>query len=154
MVRLSAARVPQMLGVIAVCCVTAVSVLSCKKPNGPDRSKAALKLVSPNGGETFTVGEEIVIRWEANLDSVVGVDFQFSPDNGMTMFYINESTVRPEDPSWGTWRWTIPEEVGYSWGEKLSTVSEQCFLVVQEYQEGSGIKDFCDSTFSIVAQGM
>jgi len=150
MFRSFAAKAPGTSVVIGLCCIAALTLPSCK-PTEPE-SRPALRLISPNGGETFTVGREVVIRWEANLDSVTGVDILFSPDNGITLCWPVDSTIFPENPLWGAFPWTIPEELACSGGRTMSTVSNECFIKVQEYQTTDpAIEDFSDAPFTIAA---
>lgn len=81
-------------------------------------------------GQTYDVGEVLVISWTASSD-VTGVVIEVSPDGGMTWLPITGSNdIQPSDPEWGAYEWTIPSEI-----DGVSLRSEQAVLRVMGYTD-------------------
>ena len=94
----------------------------------------SVDLISPNGSETWYVGETHDITWAAA--GVSGnVKIYFSTDSGAT--YPNDITTVPATDS--SYAWTIPD-----------VNSTHCRVQVQE--EGGGVSDESDADFTIVPQ--
>lgn len=60
-----------------------------------------IKLLAPNGGERFAVGEETTLRWEGVLPRDT-VRLEYSTDNGGTWSAVAERAAG------GSYRWTVP----------------------------------------------
>lgn len=103
-------------------------------------------LLYPNGGETFTIGENVTITWTAGAD-VSDAVVEITLDAGLSWQALTEgSSIQKADPEWGAFLWTVPAELGGS-----STVSDQCMVRVHPYL-GLNPSDMSDRVFSIVAQ--
>lgn len=113
----------------------------------------ALELVSPNGGESFTIGETVTVAWRGNEDSLPqGVDILISTDGGKSAWSMisGSASIEPGSASWESFTWTIPETViNESTNRPMSLVSSECVLLIRDYDEGSGIQDYSDGMFTI-----
>ena len=89
-----------------------------------------IQLVSPNGGESYTPGEQIEIKW--NSVSVNSVRLQYSTNNG-----VNWSFIVPITPSDGSHLWTIPNKP-----------SNQCLIRITEVPDGIVVTE-SESVFTI-----
>jgi hypothetical protein len=105
-----------------------------------------IHLLYPNGGETFTIGENVAITWTAGAgvsDAIVEITL----DAGLTWQQLNAGgAIQKADQEWGAFLWTVPAELGGG-----STVSDQCIVRVHPYL-GPEPSDMSDRVFSIVAQ--
>ncbi|MCK4385862.1 MAG: T9SS type A sorting domain-containing protein [candidate division Zixibacteria bacterium] len=89
-------------------------------------------VTSPNGGETWGVGETHDITWLSKNFTGEDVKLQFSTDGGANWMTIEEST-----PNDGAYPWLIPD-----------TTSESCRVRVSDAEDGDP-NDVSDSDFSI-----
>ncbi|MBD3391188.1 MAG: hypothetical protein GF410_04135 [Chitinivibrionales bacterium] len=107
-------------------------------------------VVSPNGGETFAVGQTIRIAWDAVEDLLDrGVEIAVSVDDGLDWLVISGAkSVAPGDTSWEAFTWEIPDSV-----DGVSLVSTACRVRVEDYDEGTGRVDVSDGVFTIVGRG-
>ncbi|MGE5340786.1 MAG: Ig-like domain-containing protein [Candidatus Omnitrophota bacterium] len=95
-------------------------------------STPSVTVISPNGGETWTVGSSHTITW-SSTGSIDNVKIELTTDNGSSWTPITSST-----PNNGAYNWTVP------------TVSSlQCRVKVSEASTGSP-SDQSDGTFSIL----
>jgi hypothetical protein len=101
--------------------------MNCDKtsPNIPTPLKP-LQLLAPTGGGTFKVGSNQVIKWTINDKLKIGsVKVELSLDAGA-------SFLQPL----GGRSFTYPDTT-YSWTVDSSQVSNQCLIVVSEYNDRS-----------------
>lgn len=91
-----------------------------------------LRVLTPNGGESWLAGSQQQIRWLSQ--NVTSVDIDFSSNNGATW-----SSVVTGLASTGT----------YTWANVPSVNSDQCRIRVKDAADGSP-NDISDSTFAIV----
>jgi hypothetical protein len=113
-------------------------------------AKPAVTVLAPNGGEDFSVGDTMNIRWDVNDALVNNVSLHLSVDNGKTWHVIGKpsgsySTI---DPDWKNTRLVVPPSV-QSEGADISTVSTQCKIRVKNYK-GQEFDD-SDGAFNIAA---
>ena len=88
---------------------------------------------SPNGGNTFYVGNSYNITWSSNYISSPFVTIQYSIDNGSTWTTIINSTNND-----GSESWTVP-----------NTPSSNCLVKVSEFGNPN-VYDISNAVFSIV----
>jgi hypothetical protein len=108
-------------------------------------------LLSPLGGQTFSVGQAMQIRFCTDTFSVQQLLIDLSVNNGRTWNVTTSGygiTMKDFGASWGTYTWTIPDSIDLS-GGRLSTISDQCRLRIRPYETAIGGFDASDSAFSI-----
>lgn len=98
----------------------------------PDFNGKTLSLISPNGGESYNVGEQVAINWAA--DSVSNITIEYTLDNGQNWTVI-ESGV---DASLETYTWTSP-----------STFSDECKIRITDDAD-INIYDKSDDNFNLM----
>ena len=109
--------------------------------NGPNDSTEtviweieAVRLLYPNGGEVFSPGDTVEIRWRSfDPPGCDSLSLFFSADSGYT--YDTITTGIPASDT--TYQWIVPD-----------TTSSECMLMIWAYGPGVGW-DFTDSTFAI-----
>ena len=94
-----------------------------------------LTIISPNGGESWQVGQSRNITWNS-FGTSGNVKIEYSTNNGST--WTEETTSTPDD---GTYEWTIPNEP-----------SATCLVKVSDV-DGSPT-DESDGTFTIFNSGL
>jgi len=106
-------------------------------------SKLSITVTSPNGGETWKVGETHNITWTSSL-----------PQNSRVLIYLSKAGSNYDytiatgvSATLGTYSWTIPATVGGGNTSSISTVGNQ-WKVLIEYPASSGF-DSSDNYFSI-----
>ncbi|MBD3243661.1 MAG: hypothetical protein GF331_23930, partial [Chitinivibrionales bacterium] len=109
----------------------------------------AVVLTAPNGGETFFVGQTMTITWEANEDSLTRAEIFVSPNEGENWYAITGTgSVNATDADWESYQWTVTETL-----EGTSLLGTTVLVMVQDYNEGTGIQDISDAVFSIKQPG-
>ncbi|RKY38312.1 MAG: hypothetical protein DRP72_02010, partial [Candidatus Omnitrophota bacterium] len=88
--------------------------------SNPFTIKGKLKLTSPDGGETWVVGEVHNITWQ-RTGSIQYVKLEYSTDGGTT--FPNE-IIASIDASTGTYAWTIPDAIGTNLKVRVSDASD------------------------------
>ena len=91
----------------------------------------SITVLSPNGGETLTAGENWEIRWSTTGD-INAVRIEFSENNGGSWSTISSNTVND-----GSYTWTVP-----------ALNSTNCLVRITD-AGGSGTSDRSDANFSI-----
>ena len=94
--------------------------------------EASITLVSPNGGQAYTAGSIVDIRFEA--DGVEQVNAEFSTDDGVTWLTVRARTSATA----ARVQWEIPP-----------TPTEQALVRVVSLENGN-VMDVSDSTFAII----
>jgi hypothetical protein len=93
---------------------------------------AFVEMVTPNGGEAWSMGSEYVIRWETNIADSVRLDLLYGQQNILSI----DTTFR--DPS--AFRWLVPTNL---------TVDSSYKIIITSINDPL-IKDTSDASFSIV----
>ena len=78
------------------------------------RLQGAVTVISPNGGEVWSVGLTHAITWTASLD-VINVAIDYTTDSGGTWLSLTAST-----PNTGSYDWVAPANPGVFWGIRIS----------------------------------
>ena len=102
----------------------------------PELNGKELALLSPNGGETFTHGEETDITW--NSVNVSNIKIEYTTDNGYNWQEIIAST----STSTGFYTWTVPD-----------SNSNQCKVKLTDVDD-INVYDKSDEVFSILTYGL
>ena len=91
------------------------------------------QVLTPNGGETLTMGTSYDITWKSGGDASSVVKLYYSTDGGSGWYTID--TYESND---GSYSWTVPT---------LSEASSQCLIRIVDYSED--IQDQSDAVFTI-----
>ncbi|WP_420576460.1 T9SS type A sorting domain-containing protein [Ekhidna sp.] len=95
----------------------------------------AITVLTPNGGENVTVGEEYEITWSTtNISPSDLIEIRLSTNGGDTYSILNDGTFSMYN---GSYNWTIPDLEGNN-------------NLIQIANTTLGIEDVSDATFSIV----
>jgi len=105
-----------------------------------DTVPPSVKVISPNGGETWNVGETRTITWTASDNVGVNkVDISYSTDGGKSWI-----TIATNLPNTGSYQWKIP-----------STPSTNCLIRIEAYDSaGNKGSDISDGTFTITSTSL
>jgi hypothetical protein len=138
----------------------------CDTSAGPDNEPPpnGIEITKPNGGESYKVGETMVIEWRIDTSKVKNaVYIDLSMNNGLTyaaLFPDPNSAPILGDATYytgdrGRYEWVIPATIDDLSGYTVSTVSDTCLLKIEEaYSSGANqeiYKDVTDAVFSISA---
>jgi murein tripeptide amidase MpaA len=96
------------------------------------------KLITPNGGETLSVGQTVTVRWFTHAPAPADVNLYLSTDGGLTFPY---TIVTGETPD-GSYTWTVPN---------LPSTRCRMKLVVNYWGAAPG-SDISDADFTITTQ--
>ena len=92
--------------------------------NGTFTIKGALVLTSPNGTETWIVGESRNVTWN-RTGSIANAKLEYSTDAGVT--YPNV-IIASTGAAAGTYAWTVPNSIGNQLRVRVSDVSDATVL--------------------------
>ena len=92
--------------------------------NGAFTIKGALVLTSPNGAETWIVGESRNITWN-RTGSIANAKLEYSTDAGVTYPNI---IIASTPAVTGTYAWTVPNSIGNQLRVRVSDVSDATVL--------------------------
>ncbi|MFH0838748.1 MAG: Ser-Thr-rich GPI-anchored membrane family protein [Candidatus Omnitrophota bacterium] len=96
--------------------------------------KGALSLNTPNGGESWTVGNQYDITW-SRTGSIANVKLEYSINSGQTWTGV---VINSTDASTGTYRWTVPNIIG-----------THTRIMISDYTDAS-VKDTSEGDFNVI----
>jgi hypothetical protein len=109
-----------------------------------DIGAVPIVLKSPNGGETFHVGDTLRIRWDTD-GFISSVGIQISADSGRKWMPVTRrSAINQGQAGWGDYGWPIPDSL-----DGVSLATGQCMLSVYDYFGTD--RDRSDKAFTIAA---
>ncbi len=97
----------------------------------------SLRMLTPNGGESYTEGGVVQLRWNAQ-DIDGGVTLSYSDDAGATWTKIASNVPATDVGTTGKYEWTAPHAPGDKYLVKVSSVG--------------GVSDASDNTFTVVRE--
>ncbi|MBD3422404.1 MAG: hypothetical protein GF398_20000 [Chitinivibrionales bacterium] len=103
-----------------------------------------LTVLYPDTSEIFQVGQEIEIAWYASADAPDRVNLYISPNSGIDFLPINKGSIAIPESDTFTYTWTVDDSL-----DGISLASNRCYIMVQDYNEGSGVLDISNSAFTI-----
>ncbi|MBD3319503.1 MAG: hypothetical protein GF350_00230, partial [Chitinivibrionales bacterium] len=113
-------------------------------PMPPDQ---IIRVLYPNSeNQTFTIGETIHIRWEADTFEVSNVMVFAAVDIQKTWVPIADSSIWYGTNEWDNFLWTIPDSL-----DGVSAITNTALIRVNKY--GTYIGDECDYPFQITGTG-
>jgi hypothetical protein len=99
-----------------------------------DKPVSSLRLIAPNGGETYTEGDPVMIRWTSSGD-LLNVALSWSDDGGANWKLI----ARNVSATLGMYNWTAPAMPSTTYSVKV---------------EAAEINDVSDSSFTVARRLM
>jgi hypothetical protein len=72
-----------------------------------------ISLVTPKGGESYTVGDTLWVKWTVkdDPDPVDAVDVMLSPDDGKSWGFLRSGSIGTASPLWGNFGWSIKDSI-------------------------------------------
>ena len=116
-------------------------------PHVPDPLDTAYRIVSPNGGETFHVGQQCTVIVESRLSgsallNVIIGRYILSPQSGPLGKYLQGNSLLD------TLIFSITDSLVPLGGGNVSSVSDSCLIKISNYQDVQ-IIDYSDCYFRI-----
>ncbi|MDD5430828.1 MAG: Ser-Thr-rich GPI-anchored membrane family protein [Candidatus Pacebacteria bacterium] len=106
----------------------------------------SIKVLSPNGGESWTKGQKVKITWSAP-DLVKNVNIRLEVSGNPDSQNFNAAIVS-NVPNTGGYEWTVKELYAEVWGITDLPASDKYFVIIED-SEKNNIYDKSDTTFSI-----
>lgn len=108
-----------------------------------DMGPPPVAVTHPKGGETFTVGDTLRIRWTTD-GFITSVGIQFSPDSGKRWIPVTRlRSVNEGQADWGNYPWVIPDSL-----DGISLAAPGGLISVYDYFGTD--RDRTDRPFSIL----
>jgi hypothetical protein len=130
--------------------------LSCAelsaKTFGDPAGEDQYRVVAPNGGEAFHVGDSLTVAMTSGAnDSEAVLELAVFREGKSTFFVAVPGTPRTRiDPrSQCRWRFLIPDSLG-SVGGRISMASDSIKVRVSKYNQGGLVYDYSDAFFRIL----
>lgn len=101
----------------------------------PTSSQQYVKVLYPNGGETFIEGDKVKITWEATNRKSFIIDWSLGPGSSNPIISINDGNARE-------YNWTV--DVGNFAGNR------QAKIRIFSFPSGSGSEDASDNFFTVL----
>jgi hypothetical protein len=110
-----------------------------------------LTVVGPNGGETYSVGDTLVVEWQTDSSVLTEVEVHLSINGARDWISLTgDKTVSAYDPGWPRYRWVIPTEVVDEGGTPVALHgSSDCLIRVAPYDNQTVEPDISDGPFGI-----
>lgn len=110
-------------GIVLPAVLTAV--IACDNGTAPGQVVKPLEIVAPKGGEMYTAGQVLEIKWKINdAAKISSVCLKISMDNGKSFSLIVPRSI-PTDTT------------QFSWTTGSEHVSSQCVIKVYDYEQES-----------------
>ncbi len=122
------------------------SYTGCVLPSKDSVSQEGLKVISPNGGETWLKGQTVKISWSAAKD-IQSVNIRLSIAAGGEGQNFN-AAIASGVPNTGSYSWTVQDLYAEVLGIKALPASDQYLLTVED-KDRNNIYDTSDAVFSI-----
>jgi hypothetical protein len=109
-------------------------------------------LLSPLGGNTFTAGQSMQIKFCTDTVTLRQIFIELSVNNGLTYGNFTGAygiKITDYGSTWGTYNWTIPDSIDLENLTRVSTASTRCRIRVRPYTGIAGGNDYSDSAFTI-----
>lgn len=106
-----------------------------------------LRVLSPNGGEVYRIGDTLTVRWLANSRTVARAGVDISLDDGDVWFTISDRALPTDDPRECRLTWVVPATL-VNYPDIVPTVSSLCRVRVYQYGQPI-VMDASDALFVI-----
>jgi hypothetical protein len=140
-----------------------LALAGCNAVDSQPGEEDPVKIVRPNGGESFKVGDTLVIEWTIDRDKVQNtllLDISTNWGKSFATIWVGEEgAIGPDSPLYdgnrGTYRWEIPAKINNIEGFEVSLVSDSCVIRLEEEysvtEDQDPNRDVSDAPFSIGA---
>jgi len=109
----------------------------------------SITVISPNGGEQWTVGKAYIIKWNSiGLDKIY---IQLGSTNDIANGYITTVIATNINAADGSYQWTVPASSNSLSGSLSGYLYHKIWVLASGYGATNAISDASDSYFSIVA---
>lgn len=150
------------LALAAVSCMTRESdggpeSLSCGDLSaatfGDSAGEDHYRVIAPNGGESFHVGDSLTVAMTAGAnDSEAVLELAVFHDGKSTFVPVPGTPRTRIDPrSQCRWKFLIPDSLG-SVGRQVSMASDSIKVRVSKYNQGGLVYDYSDAFFRILPE--
>jgi membrane-bound inhibitor of C-type lysozyme len=109
-------------------------------------AKEGIKVISPNGGETWSKDQKVQITWSAG-EEVKLVNIRLAVAGSEDSQNFNAGIVSGVSNT-GSYEWTVQDLYAEVWGVKTLPVSDK-YMVIIEDSEHNNVYDISDVVFSI-----
>lgn len=107
---------------------------------------SAIMVSAVHTGQSYSVGETIVINWDATAD-VGDVVIEVTPDDGESWVLVTgEESIAASDANWGAYKWLIPSSI-----DGVDLASPSVRLRITDYVDAS--IEGVSGAFEIVGSG-
>lgn len=114
----------------------------------PLAASSVTTVVSPNGGETYTVGDTVQLSWlNATTNSLTGISVHLIDTASSTDVAILQSRGGGVNSRVGTYSWRIPRQIG---ALDLQAASKNVYKIKVVNGVSTSSSDMSDATFTIV----
>lgn len=106
-------------------------------PVDPD---AQIVILSPEGGESYRVGQVVPIRWKTRGkgdQEVNAVSLELSPDDGAGWIFLVNRAIGIDDEAWGDYAWTVPDKVARQGREYALAGNGTLRIRIRQYNSGN-----------------
>jgi hypothetical protein len=129
--------------------------LGCSQPedeNACPGDGAQIMLTSPKGGESFTIGDSLHVKWKlcnSGTTEINAVDPMLSPDGGTTWCYLKQNSIPVGGAGFGDYAWKIPDSITLQ-GEWFQLKSNaKCRIKVEQYSTDDAKQRSLSGAFTI-----
>ena len=109
-------------------------------------AKEGIKVISPNGGEIWSQGQKVQIKWSAG-EEVKTVNIRLAVAGSEDSQNFN-AAIASDVPNTGSYEWTVQDLYAEVWGVKTLPLSDK-YIVIIEDSEHNNVYDISDVVFSI-----
>jgi hypothetical protein len=111
----------------------------------------AVTLIEPNGGQSYTIGDTIVVTWRANPDSIATIYVKLQVVFETFMISGQQSGLDAGDGLETSFSWAVPDSILDEFTFEMVPMpgSDQCIIQVSDYN--LNYVDKSDQPFSIIA---
>jgi hypothetical protein len=123
---------------VALVASSAIVLLGgCTSPTQTPVDTSEIVLLTPEGGETFHVGDTLKVTWKLQGNGskdIIAVDIELSPDNGKTWgLFLSVNAIYPDNAQWENFLWKIPGTFNFLGTMITLANNSQCLLRVEQY---------------------
>lgn len=109
-------------------------------------AKENIKVISPNGGESWSRDQKVNISWNATKEiKTVNIRLAISGNEDSQKF---NAAIASDIPNTGDYEWIVQDLYVDVWGIKALPVSDKYSIIVED-SEHNNLCDMSDSTFGL-----